>query len=141
MNLTAPFLLIQASVEHLRVSGHGAIVNTTSTAAELAFGNRAAYNVSKAGLKMLTRTATLELGPLGIRCNAIAPGVVETPLNSHYFDDAEFAGLIVGNTPLRKWGQADDVAGPVLFLCSDAAAFVTGSTILVDGGWTTGKGY
>ncbi len=141
VNLTAPFLLIQAAVPLLQASGHGAVVNTTSTAAELAFGNRVAYNVSKAGLKMLTRTAALELGPLGIRCNAVAPGVVETPLNSHYFGDTEFAELIVANTPVRHWGQPDDVAGPVVFLCSDAARFVTGTTIMVDGGWTTGKGY
>jgi NAD(P)-dependent dehydrogenase (short-subunit alcohol dehydrogenase family) len=141
VNLTAPFLLSQAAVPHLRASGAGAIVNTTSTAAELAFGNRVAYNVSKAGLKMLTRTTALELGPLGIRCNAVAPGVVETPLNSHYFGDADFAELIVANTPVRHWGKPDDVAGPVLFLCSDAARYVNGATILVDGGWTTGKGY
>jgi NAD(P)-dependent dehydrogenase (short-subunit alcohol dehydrogenase family) len=141
VNLTAPFLLIQAAVRHLQASGNGAVVNTTSTAAQLAFGNRVAYNVSKAGLAMLTRTAALELGPLGIRCNAVAPGVVETPLNSHYFQDEAFTDLIVSNTPVRHWGTPDDVAGPVVFLCSDASRFVTGATVLVDGGWTTGKGY
>ena len=141
VNLTAPFLLTQAAVAHLQASGSGTVVNTTSTAAELAFGNRVAYNVSKAGLKMLTRTSALELGPLGIRCNAVAPGVVETPLNSHYFQDADFSELIVSNTPVRHWGKPDDVAGPVVFLCSDSARYVNGATILVDGGWTTGKGY
>jgi gluconate 5-dehydrogenase len=141
VNLTAPYLLIQAAAALLEHSGHGAIVNTTSTAAELAFGNRVAYNVSKAGLAMLTKSAALELGPAGVRCNAVAPGVVETPLNSHYFQDADFSALIVANTPVRGWGVPEDVAGPVVFLCSDAARFVNGSTVLVDGGWSTGKGY
>jgi NAD(P)-dependent dehydrogenase (short-subunit alcohol dehydrogenase family) len=141
INLTAPFLLIQAAVPHMLSRGGGKIVNITSTAAVLGFKNRAAYNVSKAGLAMLTKSVALELGERGIRCNAVAPGVVETPLNSHYFADEAFARLIVDNTPVGTWGQPADVAAAVAFLCRDEAHFVNGATLLVDGGWSTGKGY
>lgn len=141
VNLTAPFLLVQAAVPHMVVGGGGKIVNITSTAAVLGFKNRAAYNVSKAGLTMLTKSVALELAPLGIRCNAVAPGVVETPLNSHYFEDETFGRLIADNTPTGTWGQPPDVAAAVAFLCSDETSFINGATLLVDGGWSTGKGY
>ena len=141
VNLTAPFLLIQAAVPHMLSRGGGKIVNITSTAAALGFKNRAAYNVSKAGLTMLTKSVALELGSQGIRCNAVAPGIVETPLNSHYFEDAAFAQLITDNTATASWGQPPDVAAAVAFLCSDETNFINGATLLVDGGWSTGKGY
>jgi NAD(P)-dependent dehydrogenase (short-subunit alcohol dehydrogenase family) len=141
VNLTAPFLLSQAAVPHMLEAGKGKIVNITSVAAELAFKNRSAYNVSKAGLAMLTKSIALELGAQGICCNAVAPGVVETPLNTAYFLDKEFADLVVDATPAGHWGQPADVAAAVAFLCSDAADFVNGATLLVDGGWSTGKGY
>jgi len=141
VNLTAPFLMIQAAVPRMQRTGGGRIVNITSTAATLGFKNRAAYNVSKAGLAMLTKTVALELAGQGIRCNAVAPGVVETPLNSHYFDDPGFASVIIDNTPQAAWGRPADVAAAVAFLVGDDAGFVNGATLLVDGGWSTGKGY
>jgi NAD(P)-dependent dehydrogenase (short-subunit alcohol dehydrogenase family) len=141
VNLTAPFLLIQAAVPHMLERGGGHIVNITSTTAVLGLKNRAAYNVSKAGLSMLTKSVALELGGRGIRCNAVAPGVVETPLNSHYFQDEAFAELIVTNTPNGSWGQPADIAAAVAFLCAEEANFVNGAVLLVDGGWSTGKGY
>jgi NAD(P)-dependent dehydrogenase (short-subunit alcohol dehydrogenase family) len=128
-------------VPHMRRRGGGRVVNIASVAAELAFRDRAAYNVSKAGLVTLTKSMALELGGAGICCNAIAPGIVETPLNRHYFDDPALRAAIVENTPMGRWGQPAEIAGPVVFLCSDAAGFINGVTIPVDGGWSCGKGY
>ena len=141
VNLTAPFLLGKGVAPFMRERGGGRIVNIASVAAELAFNERAAYNVSKAGVVMLTKSMALELGGSGICCNAIAPGIVETPLNRHYFDDRELRSAIVANTPAGRWGQPPEIAGPVVFLCSDAASFINGATIPVDGGWSCGKGY
>lgn len=141
VNLTGPFLMIQAFGPGMVARRSGRIVNVTSVAAELAFTNRAAYNASKGGLTMLTKSVALELGRYGVRCNAVAPGIVETPLNSHYFADPQMRDAVLGNTPAGRWGQPADVVAPVLFLCSDAADFVNGATIPADGGWLTGKGY
>ncbi|PKW18561.1 SDR family NAD(P)-dependent oxidoreductase [Saccharopolyspora spinosa] len=141
VNLTAPYLLCQAAIPHMIERGGGKIVNITSTAATLGFKNRSAYNVSKAGLTMLTKSIALELAGSGINCNAVAPGVVRTPLNSSYFDDAEFTRVIVENTPAETWGSPADIGSAVRFLCGPAADFVNGAELLVDGGWCTGKGY
>ena len=141
VNLTAPFLLIQSVLPHFAAQGKGKIVNITSTAASLGFRNRVAYNVSKAGLAMLTKSVALELGGQGIRCNAVAPGIIETPLNHDYFADSERARVIVDSTPNGGWGAPPDVAAAVSFLASDETNFINGATLLVDGGWSTGKGY
>jgi NAD(P)-dependent dehydrogenase (short-subunit alcohol dehydrogenase family) len=141
INLTAPFLLAQAVIPHMLRRGKGKIINITSTAAELGFKNRAAYNVSKAGLAMLTKSIALEFGGRGIRCNAVAPGVIETSLNRHYFADPAFTQVIVDATPTGTWGAPPDIAAAVAFLASDEADFVNGATLLVDGGWSAGKGY
>jgi NAD(P)-dependent dehydrogenase (short-subunit alcohol dehydrogenase family) len=110
-------------------------------AGELALKNRVAYNVAKAGLIMLTKTIAFELGDRGIVCNAVAPGVIETPLTAEYFSDDALRETILAATPSARWGQPRDIADPVVFLCSDAAAFVQGTTLFVDGGWTAAKGY
>jgi NAD(P)-dependent dehydrogenase (short-subunit alcohol dehydrogenase family) len=107
----------------------------------LGFKNRSSYNASKGGLEMLTKSAALELGGSGIRCNAVAPGIIETPLNSSYFQDDSFAATIVDNTPAGTWGRPSDVAEAVAFLCGDGSRFINGATLLVDGGWRAGKGY
>jgi NAD(P)-dependent dehydrogenase (short-subunit alcohol dehydrogenase family) len=141
VNLTAPFMLAQAAIPHMLSRGKGKIVNITSIAAELGFKNRAAYNVSKAGLAMLTKSIVLELGGQGIRCNSVAPGVIETPLNRHYFTDPGLNQIIVDATPAGTRGSPPDIAAAVAFLASDESDFVNGATVLVDGGWSTGKGY
>ncbi len=90
---------------------------------------------------MLTKTIAYELGPEGIYCNAVAPGVIETPLTRAYFEDEDFSSMIVENTPLRRWAQPSEIARPVVFLSSDASDFINGETLFVDGGWVVGKGY
>jgi NAD(P)-dependent dehydrogenase (short-subunit alcohol dehydrogenase family) len=141
VNLTGAFNCIRAAVPHMLRGGGGRIVNVASVAGILAFKNRAPYNVSKAGIIALTKSVAQELAEQGIACNAIAPGVIETPLTRDYFTDEEMAAKIRANTPVGHWGQPDDLVGPVVFLCSDAAAFVHGETLAVDGGWVSGKGY
>jgi NAD(P)-dependent dehydrogenase (short-subunit alcohol dehydrogenase family) len=141
VNLTAPYLLSQAAIPHLLRHGRGKIVNITSVASELGFKNRSAYNASKAGLTMLTKSIALELAADGINCNAVAPGVIETPLNRDYFTDPAFTKVIVDNTPAATWGQPTDIGAAVVFLAGPASDFINGVTIPVDGGWSTGKGY
>jgi NAD(P)-dependent dehydrogenase (short-subunit alcohol dehydrogenase family) len=141
VNLTGTFNCIRAAVPHLREAGEGRIVNIASVAGLLAFNNRAPYNVSKAGIVALTKSVAVELASEGITCNAVAPGVIETPLTQEYFSDPELAPKIKQNTPLGRWGQPEDLVAPVVFLCGPGAAFVQGETLVVDGGWVAGKGY
>jgi len=141
VNLTGSFLCARAASRVMVEQGGGCIVNIASIAAESAFGGRAAYVASKSGVLGLTRAIAWELGPLGIRCNAIAPGIIETPLTSHYFEDEARAASICEATPARRWGQPRDVTGAAVFLCSAGSEFVQGATLYIDGGWLAGKGY
>ncbi len=141
VNLTAPFLICQSAARLMAAQGGGRIVNITSVAAQLGFKERSAYNASKAGLTMLTKSIALELGSLGIRCNAIAPGVIETPINSAYLKESELTPIILDGTPVGDWGQPEDIAAAVVFLSGPGAGFVNGAVLTVDGGWTAGKGY
>lgn len=141
VNLTAPYLLCQSAIPHMLARGGGKIVNVTSVASTLGFKNRSAYNASKAGLTMLTKSIALELAGSGINCNAVAPGVVRTPLNSSYFEDEAFTKVIVDNTPAATWGEPADIGAAVRFLCGPASDFVNGVELPVDGGWSAGKGY
>jgi gluconate 5-dehydrogenase len=141
VDLTGPFLCSRAAIRHMLPAGGGRIVNIASIAGDLALKNRVAYNVSKAGVIMLTKTIAFELGDQGIVCNAVAPGIIETPLTRAYFDDDALRETILESTPSKRWAQPREIAEPVVFLCSDAASFVQGTTLFVDGGWTSAKGY
>jgi NAD(P)-dependent dehydrogenase (short-subunit alcohol dehydrogenase family) len=141
VNLTGSFICSRAAVRVMLAAGGGKIVNIASIAGRLALRERAAYNASKAGVMGLTRSIAVELGGRGIYCNAVAPGLIETPLSAHYFRDETMRNIIVTNTPLGRWGQGNEVAEAVVFLCSAASDFVQGETLYVDGGWNAGKGY
>ncbi len=141
VNLTGTFVCSQAAVRLMLPRGGGKIVNLASTAGALALTERAAYNASKGGVMALTRTVAAELASRGIQCNAIAPGIVETPLSARYFTDPRMTEIITSNTPLGRWGQVDEIAGPAIFLCSEASSYVHGATLFVDGGWNAAKGY
>jgi glucose 1-dehydrogenase len=137
VNLRGVFFATQAMVRHLRAAGRGGrIVNISSVHEELPFPNFAAYCASKGGLKMLTRTLAVELGPLGITINNIAPGAIETPINRSLLDDRQKLTSLLAQIPLGRLGQPQDVAGLAAFLASDDAAYVTGTTFTVDGGLT-----
>jgi gluconate 5-dehydrogenase len=141
VNLTGTFICSRAAVRAMLRHGGGKLLNIASIAGILAMSNRVAYAASKAGIVGLTRAMAVELGPEGIHCNAIAPGVFETPLTRAYFEDESFASLIVENTPLRRWGQPNELAPAAIFLCGPDSDFVQGQTLCVDGGWVAGKGY
>ena len=116
--------------------GRGVIVNVASDAAWSGGINPCAhYAASKAGLVSITRSLAKELAPDGIRVNAVAPGWIATALTDALQKDPARSDPILARTPLRRWGTPDDVAGPVLFLASDAARFVTGVVLPVDGGY------
>ncbi|HMX29820.1 MAG TPA: SDR family oxidoreductase, partial [Blastocatellia bacterium] len=111
-------------------------VNISSVHEELPFPNFAAYCASKGGMKMLTRNVSVELGPLGININNVAPGAIETPINTKLLNDPAKLGALLGQISLGRLGQTADVAGVAVFLASDDADYVTGSTYFVDGGLT-----
>ena len=137
VNLKGVFFASQAMVRHLRATRRtGRIINISSVHEEIPFPNFAAYCASKGGLKMLTRNLAVELGPLGITVNAIAPGAIETPINRKLLQDEVKLRSLLGQIPLGRLGKPEDVAGLAVFLASDEAAYVTGSTYFVDGGLT-----
>lgn len=137
VNLKGPFFATQALVRHLRATGRaGRIVNISSVHEELPFPNFAAYCASKGGLKMLTRNLAVELGPLGITINSVAPGAIATPINTALLNDPVKLRSLTGQIPLARLGTTDDVTGVAVFLASDEAGYVTGSTYVVDGGLT-----
>ncbi|WP_225924569.1 SDR family NAD(P)-dependent oxidoreductase [Pseudonocardia abyssalis] len=141
IDLTAPFVLSRAALPGMLEQGRGKIVNIASMAGHVAFADRAAYCTAKAGLMMLTRTITFEFGGRGIWCNAVAPGVVETPMTSEYFRSEAMVSSVRRNAPMGRWAQPDEIAEPVLFLSGADSDYVNGTTLFVDGGWTAGKGY
>lgn len=135
VNLKGAFFAAQAMVRHLRDSGRGGrIVNISSVHEDLPFPNFAAYCASKGGLRMLTRNLAVELGPLGIAVNNIAPGAIETPINTALLNDGKKLAALLTQIPTGRLGQPEDVAGLAAFLASDEASYVTGSTFFVDGG-------
>jgi glucose 1-dehydrogenase len=137
VNLKGVFFATQSMVQHLKESGRpGRIINVSSVHEELPFPNFAAYCASKGGLKMLTRNLAIELGPLGITINSIAPGAIETPINTKLLNDPVKLKALVSQIPLGRLGTTDDVASVAAFLASDGAAYVTGATFVVDGGLT-----
>ena len=137
VNLKGVFFATQAMVQQLQAAGRpGRIINISSVHEEIPFPNFAAYCASKGGLKMLTRNLAVELGPLGITVNSIAPGAIETPINSALLHDEIKLRSLLGQIPLGRLGKPEDVAGLAVFLASDDAAYVTGSTYFVDGGLT-----
>jgi 3-oxoacyl-[acyl-carrier protein] reductase len=131
-NLKGCFLCTQCAARHMKASGSGAIVNIGSGCSKVPFPNLSAYTASKGGIEMLTRCAAVELGPLGIRVNCVAPGAIETERTKR--EMAEFSNSWAAITPLRRIGTPEDVASAVEFLLSDAASFINGQTVWVDGG-------
>ena len=135
VNLRGPFFLSQAFVRRLRdAKKSGRIVNISSVHEDMVFPGFATYCCSKGGLRMLMRDLAVELGPLGITVNNVAPGAIATPINKSLLDNKQELDALLANIPLGRLGTPEDVAGLVAFLASDDAAYITGSTFVVDGG-------
>jgi len=135
VNLTGPFLTCQAAGRVMRAQGGGAIVNISSIAGR-AFGlrNRAAYVASKTGLVGFTRECAREFAAYNVRVNAVCPGVIITEMTAHLRDNEQMMRKWMEDIPQARLGEPDDVVGLVVFLCSDAARYITGQAINVDGG-------
>ncbi len=133
-NLTAPFLVAQAALPGMTARGRGVIINIASLMSEFGRPTIVPYTAAKGGVRQLTRGLATELGPTGVRVNAIAPGYILTEMNRALIDNKDFDAWVRGRTPMRRWGDPDELAGIAVFLASDAASFITGQTIFVDGG-------
>lgn len=136
LNLTAPFFLSQAMVPAMRAKGWGRIVTFASLQSTRAFPGGIAYGASKGGISQLTRAMAEAWSRDGINANAIGPGFFPTELTAAVFDDAARADRNAAQTCVGRNGALEDLDGPILFLCSDASAFVTGQVLMVDGGFT-----
>lgn len=135
INLTAPFLLARGLAPGMQQRGWGRILNITSLQEKLAFPMGMPYGASKGGLAQLTRAMAQHWAP--VTANAIAPGFFRTPLTEPVFAHPELVERLASRTALKRNGELSDLTGAALFLCSDAAAYVTGQTLFVDGGFTS----
>jgi NAD(P)-dependent dehydrogenase (short-subunit alcohol dehydrogenase family) len=141
VNLDAAFEVSQAAARHMVERGGGAIVNVASTDALVPEAPLLAYNVSKAGLISLTRTFALELGHLGVRVNAVAPGQTLTPMTEEELADPAFRRAYLADIPALRAATPEEIAAPILFLVSRDASYVNGATLVVDGGQLAGSWY
>lgn len=135
INLTGTMRMCTAARPLLAAAGHGSIVNLASMLSIFGGGLVPGYSASKGGIAQLTKSLAIAYAPDGIRVNAVAPGWIATPLTSALREDDARSDAILARTPLGRWGQPDDIAGPVLFLCSEMASFITGTTLNIDGGY------
>ena len=135
-NLTSAFLMCQSFVPLMRGRGYGRIINITSTLSHVSLPGRTAYSASKAGLLGFTRALALELAPEKITVVAISPGPFATDLNTTLMTDPGLNGLVLSKVPMGAWGNPKDVGKLARFLCSEDAGYITGTDVLIDGGWT-----
>ena len=135
-NLKGYFNGARAGGRHFVAQGSGKVINISSILGSVALPNQAAYASSKGGIEQLTKVLALEWATSGVQVNNLAPTYFETDLTRPLYEDPERRAFIEERTPMGRWGQPHELAGAVIFLASDASDFVTGQTILVDGGWT-----
>jgi glucose 1-dehydrogenase len=137
INLKGAFFATQAFVRHrIEVKQPGKVINVSSVHEDLPFPHFTSYCASKGGMKMVMRNLSIELAPFGITVNNIAPGAIETPINTALLHDPTKLNALLENIPLARLGKSTDVAGVAAFLASADAEYITGATIVVDGGLT-----
>ncbi len=140
LNLRGSFFVMRAAGRRMAAQERGSIVMFSSIRAQVVEPGQGAYAATKAGTLQLIRALAAELGPHGVRANAVAPGVVETPLTAPIKADPDWYRAYAERSALGRWAQPSEMVGAVVFLASDAASFVTGTLLLVDGGWTAVDG-
>lgn len=134
VNLKGVFLALQYEIAYMKENGGGAIVNTASTAGLVGNSNMAPYIATKHGVVGLTKAAAKEYGDQEVRVNAVAPGLVATPMGKAWLDDPEIRDKVLGSTPLGRAAEPEEIAQTVLYLASPLSSFVTGNIVAIDGG-------
>jgi NAD(P)-dependent dehydrogenase (short-subunit alcohol dehydrogenase family) len=135
-SLTSTFLMCRAFVPGMKGTGYGRILNMSSMMGHVSIAGRTAYSSAKAGLLGLTRALALELAAEGITVNGISPGPIGTDINLALMNDPAVYAQFLANLPVGRWGKVEEIGALACYLCSEAAAFITGTDILIDGGWT-----
>ena len=134
-NVTSVFLMCRSFVPHMKGSGYGRILNMTSIMAHVSLPQRTAYSSTKASLLGLTKALALELATEGITVNGISPGPFATEMNTAILQNPELNAQFISKIPVGRWGRVEEIGALAAFLCSDDAGFITGTDILIDGGW------
>jgi NAD(P)-dependent dehydrogenase (short-subunit alcohol dehydrogenase family) len=134
-NVTGVWLMCRAAAPHMKAQGYGRVINMGSMLSVVSIPERTPYATSKGAVLQMTRTLALEWAPLGITVNAILPGPFGTEMNTPLLNDPEKYQAFVDQIPMGRWGELDEIGGLAVFLASDAASFITGAGILIDGGW------
>jgi NAD(P)-dependent dehydrogenase (short-subunit alcohol dehydrogenase family) len=135
-NVTSAFLMSRAFVPLMRGHGYGRILNMTSMMSHVSLPGRTAYSASKTALLGFTRSLALELAPEKITVNGISPGVFATEMNTPLLQDPEMSAQFLARIPVSRWGKPDEIGRLAVYLCSEDAGFITGTDIVIDGGWT-----
>jgi len=136
VNLTGPFLMSRAFVPGMKEKGWGRIINMTSIMSHVSLPSRTGYSATKAGLLGLTKALALELAPNNITVNGISPGPFATEMNKPLIEDPEKNKQFLARLPIGRWGKVEEIGQLAVYLCSEGAGFITGSDVVIDGGWT-----